>query len=392
VVEPLLTERYQEYGSGLALLPYSSPDLRLSALVALVAPDSVDRQALAGYLAGVHADPKATRERRMFALAGLAGLRAPVLPALQAASAEPKLTIRERLFLGLGAAAIGDAATARSVEQALVDDYGEDLGDQRRLRVGENLDDDAETTALLALLAASIGDPDAGAFWAYVEANPSTRDPLVLPAAAFARALLERMPTTAATFAYTVDGKRSVIDLAPGEAFTLVVPAAQRPGLHLEAITGKVGVTSTWREAARPGDFDRDPDIGVSRTIDPSTAASSDLVRVDLRVSFGAKARNGCYQVVDFVPSGLRPVSTIAGWTQEDEDGYGRPGWVEPYDRTPERVSFCAYRPKGTDSVLLRYYARVVTSGTYMWEPAMARYSASSTRATLTAPDQLTID
>jgi hypothetical protein len=33
-----------------------------------------------------------------------------------------------------------------------------------------------------------------------------------------------------------------------------------------------------------------------------------------------------------------------------------------------------------------------VTSGTYVWEPAIARYSARSTRATLSAPGQVTID
>ena len=387
-VEALQSGRYQQSSDGLTLLPYSSPDLRLSSLVALFAADSVDRDALAHYLRAERADPKATRERQVMALAGLAALRDPVLPAIKEAGADPKLTIRERLFVGLGAAAIGDAATARAVEQALVDAYAEDLGDQRRLRVGEDKDDDAEATALLAVLAASIGDPDASGYWAYVEANPSTRDPLVLQAAAFARAWLARMPTAAASFAYTVDGKRTVVDLAPGEAFAVIVAAAQRPGLHLEALAGSVGVSSTWREPARPGDFTRDPDVVLLRTV-TSTASSGDLVRVDLRLTFGAKARNGCYDVVDFVPSGLRPVSNMVDWYYDEEE---RPDYTAPYDQTSERVSFCAYRPKKASSVLMRYYARVVTSGTYMWEPAIARYSASSTRATLTAPDQLTID
>jgi hypothetical protein len=363
----------------------------LSSLVALVTPDSVDRQALGRYLRAELSAAKSTRERRMIALAGLAGLRDPVLPALQQAAADPKLTIRERLFIALGAAAIGDAATARSLGRALVDGYVEDLGGQRRLPVGEDNADDAEATALLAILAASIGDPDASEYWAYVETNPSTRDPLVLQRAAFARALLARVPTAAASFAYTVDGKRTVVDLAPGAAFTLVVPAPQRAGLQLEALAGKVGVTSTWREPARPGDFEQDPDIRLERGPLPATVSANNLVRVNLTVTFGEKALSGCYTVVDFVPSGLRPISELAGWSGDDEDPE-RSFYVPPYDETPERVTFCADRPKGSNVVHLRYYARVVTSGSYAWEPAIARYSSGSTRAAITPAGDVTIE
>jgi hypothetical protein len=388
--EPLIVDRYQQPGAGLTLLPYSSEDLRLSSLVALITPDSVDRVALGRYLRAIHAAPKATRERQTIALAGLAGLRDPVLPALQQAAADPKLTIRERLFIGLGAAAIGDAATARSLEQALVEGSVEDLGGQRRLRVGEDKADDAEATALLAILAASVGDRDASEYWAYVEGNPSTRDPLVLQRAAFARAVLARVPTAPAKFAYTVDGKRTEVDLAPGAAFTLVVPKAQQARLQLESLAGKVGVTSTWREAAQPGDFEQDPDIQLERSAQ-STVSSRDLVRVDLTVTFGDKALSGCYNVVDFVPSGLRPISELAGWPQDDEDG-GRSSFISPYDETPERVSFCADRPKGSNVARLRYYARVVTSGLYTWEPAIARYSSGSARAAMTPAGDVTIE
>ncbi|HXI45374.1 MAG TPA: Ig-like domain-containing protein, partial [Candidatus Acidoferrales bacterium] len=60
--------------SGVALLPYSSPDLFLTALGALVAPDDLNRADAEDALRIWAADPDVTREQRIMALAGVAGL------------------------------------------------------------------------------------------------------------------------------------------------------------------------------------------------------------------------------------------------------------------------------------------------------------------------------
>ena len=126
---------YQTEG-GVAILPYASRSLSASAMAALVAPDIFDREPLATYLWSVADGAKSTRESRNIALAGLAGLHEPVLPSLRRSAAEPDLTVRERLMLGLGAAALGDAATAREIGTALLAKYSEVTGETARLRVG----------------------------------------------------------------------------------------------------------------------------------------------------------------------------------------------------------------------------------------------------------------
>ena len=127
--------RYQQEDGGISLVPAGSSDLQVSALVALTDPDAFAKEALRQYFAAILADPKATRERHIYALAGLAGLHATVLPQIQAA-ADDDVTIRERLMLGLGAAALGDATTARSIARALISGYGEQQAGWARLRVG----------------------------------------------------------------------------------------------------------------------------------------------------------------------------------------------------------------------------------------------------------------
>ncbi|MFL5674690.1 MAG: Ig-like domain-containing protein, partial [Chloroflexota bacterium] len=164
---------YQADDGGLSLVAYGSSDLEASVLVALVAPERFDRTRLREYLTTIAHAPAETRERRVFAFAGLAGLRAAVLPDIRAAASDPDLTVRERLLLGIGAATLGDGAHAHKIEAALTDGYGEAAADgQARLRVGKDVADTTQATALMAILAAANDDPLAGRFWAYVDANP----------------------------------------------------------------------------------------------------------------------------------------------------------------------------------------------------------------------------
>ncbi len=376
-VDAFDADRYRTADGGLALLPYGSSDLELTALVALVAPKHDAASRLDSYLTAIRFDPAETRERRTFALAGLAGLGAPVLPEIQAAAADPELTIREQLMVGIGAIALGDASTARSIASTLTQTYGESLGEQARLRVGTSAGDVTEATALMAVLAAAIGDPSAPAYWGYVEGNASVDALHVLHAVAYVGRTIDRIAVEPASFAYTLDGARRVVELEKGQSFALTVTAAQRATLKLELLSGDVGVTTTWREPVVATAFERDPDVVIRRSVSPSgVIGTDDLVQIDLTVTFGRQAPKGCYQVTDLAPSGLMPIGSLAAWIDSDSGGPALPAGVTlPYAMTGQRVSFCAEPPSlaasTTGSVALRYYARVVTPGTYVWEPAI---------------------
>jgi hypothetical protein len=295
-------------------------------------------------------------------------------------------------MLGIGAAALGDAATARSIERSLADDHLERLGSMARMRVGNDVNDITTASALMAILAAWNGSPIAGELWDYVTANPSSDELHSLHGAAFVALSLERLRAQPATFAYSLAGDRHEVELAPGETFTLVVDRAQRATLSFESLSGQAGLAATWSEAARPSDFTSDPDVRISRSVTPSGRIDTgDLIRVDLRVRFAARAATGCRQVTDLVPSGLAPLGEMARWPEgDDEPGQSRQ--VElPYEQTGQRVFFCAEPSAKDRTVDLRYYARVVTPGRYVWEPAIVQAAGAPDRAALTAPGAVTI-
>ena len=383
---------YQTANGGIAILPYSSSNLATSTLVALVAPDRFDRVALLDYFTTVAANPKSTRESRNLAIAGLAGLHAAVLPQIRAAAADPALTVRERLILGLGAAALGDAATARAIGKDLEDRYGEITTVQARLRVGTTAATITEGTALMAMLAAANGDPLADRFWAYVEADPGGEAPYALHAVGFVARLLERAAPRAASFAYTVDGTRTVVQLDPAESFHLSLTHPQFAALKLEPLTGQLGVTTSWQDPVKASSFAKDPDITISRRITPSgTIGTAALVTVDLTVKLGPKAPKGCHQVTDLVPSGLVPVGNLEGWVDPNTDEGAPRGITYPYAQIGQRVSFCAEKTPKSGVVHLRYFARVVTAGTYTWEPTIVESRSQAGRAALTKASLVTI-
>ena len=378
---------------GVAILPYSSRSLSASAMAALVAPDIFDRERLATYLWAVADGAKSTRESRNIALAGLAGLHEPVLPSLRRSAADPDLTVRERLMLALGAAALGDAATAREIGTALLAKYGEVTGETARLRVGDSAANITDATALMAMLAAADGDALAGRLWSYVEADPGSETTYSLHAVGFVTRFWN-VPLP--------DRRPSAIRSMRSDRSSSCPPARRSRSRSTTSSSSR----SRWnrspvRSASRRAGTSRSPRPPSGRTrtsrsrgeISPSGAiGSGTLVTVDLTVALGPKAPKGCHLVTDLVPSGLVAVGTLEGSINPDEDEVAAKDAVYPFAEFGQRAEFCAEKDaKLGRPIHLRYFARVVTGGTYTWEPAMAESRTKTGRAAITKATGITI-
>jgi hypothetical protein len=333
--------------SGIAALPYGGAEPELTALAALIVPDRLNQEELRNYFMDLMSD--STRETKLLALAGLAAIGDDELSTLQG-FADADLTVREQLWLGLGLVAAGDDVTARTVERRLLDAYGERFGPWVRLRVGNTLEDTSNAARLLLVLSARLGEQFAPDVLRYLDDHDSANKTTALERLAYIEATLDRLPRAAARFAWTVDGTRHVQEVRPGGSFELTLTAKQRAGLVLEPLDGRLEVVTSW--AGPGGTLPEGGDVKVTRSISPATGATeSQLVRVTLSVTFGAHAENGCWMLREVLPSGLIPVG--GSW-------YGSSGQSLSWCKTtsdPERT--------------VSYVARVVTPGTYRWEPAV---------------------
>jgi hypothetical protein len=379
------------YGqAGIQLLVYGGPDAALAARVALAAPDLFAQTQLADALRYTRDLPETSRELRHLALAGLAAFGDPVLDQVRAAAADRMLTIRERIYVALAAEAIGDDATALAIERDLLTRYGQQLGGLVRLDVQTTPDDSAIATSYLAMVAAGVGDPVAPSLFAYVEQYPARDELHVLEEVGYVRRALPRAPGSAASFAWTLDGTRRVVDLEPGESRMIVLTAAQRAAIRVEPLSGRVGVAASWLAPVEPASLVPDPALGLERVVTPAgTIPFGSLVEVELRPTFRAGALRDCYAVVDLVPSGLAPVA----WPGIDSDEASESWVLQPDSIVGQRVVFCV-PAEGGRLYHLRYRARIITAGTYVWEPALMQLAGvpealaivPATRATIAEP------
>ena len=370
--------------AGVGLLPYGSVDPWLAARVALTAPDTFDSITLRDTLVAIRDLPTTKRDLQIATLAGLGAVGEPVLGDLQEARRQADLTPTELIYLALGFEAVGDDASALAIERDLLERYGERLGPWVRLRL-DSTAGGADPTALLAVVAAGLGDPLAAGMADYAQSNPAADTVNALELAAYATRSLERTPAAAASFAYTVDGHRSVVLLEPGNAFTLPLTAAQAASLSVETLSGRVGTAVEARVPVAPGSLRPHADLTLTSEMANQPIPADKIVVVDLTAKFAGGAPAGCYDVVERVPSGLAPLSIGQG--EADERGITWPSSV-----VGQEVRFCAGNDGKTGhTAQLRYLARVVNEGTFTWEPAIMQLPGAPEMLAITPAGTATI-
>ena len=371
---------------GAALLPYAGPDPWVAARVGALAAGTLDRLSLREALMATRREPSTQRDLAIATLAALAAIGEPVMADLQDARRIADLSPMERIYLALGFLALGDDASALEIERDLLDRDGEKLGPWVRLRMGGSLPASVEATALLSVVAAGLGDPVATGLAEYVQANPGTESTQALELAAYAAHGVERTRPGAVSFAYTVDGTRTVVALEPGEASTLSLTADQRTGLSAEVIAGQVAVAVESRVVVEPATLKPHSALTLRRTVPADPVPTDRFVVVELTATFaGGAPENGCYDVVELVPSGLAPLATGRG--ELDERGV-----IGPSSVVGQEVTFCAANdPRTGRTARMRYAARVVNEGTFTWEPAVMQLAGAPEALAVTPAGTTTI-
>ena len=375
---------------GVALLPYGTADLEVTALAALGAPDRFRRATLEQYLGTVAAARDEARDRRIVALAGLAALDAPVLDEIRAAAAATDLSDSERVWLAVAAAEAGDLPTATALERGILAERGERAGGWARVRTGATAHDAIEATALLAIAAAEIGDPVAADLEAYVLGEQDDEAVHPLEEVAYAARALERLPRTSARFAYTLDGSRRVEDLAAGRSVTLTLAPAQLAAITVEPVSGAVSAACAWDEAVPAGALPNGPSVTVVRRVTPSgPVPAGSLVTIELTVTMDALAPVGLYRVTETLPAGLAPTGSLVAPPPSDDEPLEDA--LAPWSTVGNRAEWGLWRSTDKRTFVLRTFGRVVAPGTYAWEPAVVELVGAPSIGASTAATTVTI-
>ena len=369
---------YQLTDGGIALLPYSSSELELSARLAYVAGEEFDTMNLANYFYTIYSSEGSNQEEVAISLFGLASLGEPILIPLQNFAKLDGLTVKEKLYIALGAQKIGDSEMAREIYLDVMDAYGEEMGDMyTRLNVGSDKDDYLAHTSLAAILAGAINDFYHESLWRYVEDNHTKEILINLEKLSYVSASLPNLIPGQVKFKIKVAGQEIEKTLSKGGTYKLSVTPEDLAGIEFSDIEGNVGLLSSYEVpmVSMPGDSSPQLNIYKEYFVDGQKTNSfkeNDLVEVRIHPGIAGDALDGYYQVTDLMPSGMSPIT--GSYRRGMHNRYGC-NFRYPYNIDGQRIKFNVNRGwNNSCEDYFRYYARVVNPGEYVVEPILIQH------------------
>lgn len=369
---------YQQGDGGLALLPYGSSDMDLSARLAALAPDKFDQGALRQYFLREIDAAKATPETVSAALLGLASLGDPILPRLQVWKMRADLNDESKMRTALALYKMGAAEDARQLYNEVAKNA--EARGAYDLLAGDNKAATLAKTAFLAELAGALNMPERDKLWAYVDAHRADSQTEVLTNLEDLSFAVYTLPTVApgpSSVSYDLNGVKDKINLNGWGNKTLTLAAADLPQLKITAVEGKVTASVTADLPIDQSGMVTSSEVSVSRTYSvngkPTTDFNDgDIVRVELGLRINDNSPSRHYQVTDILPAGLIPATGM--YSPYSGNAYT---WLNPFDVDGQKVSFNIWKGglpdwQGNNQPNpIFYYARVKTKGTYKAEPAV---------------------
>lgn len=370
---------YQLQSGGISLLPYSSEELELSARVASVGADYFDKESLAQYFYKKLEDNKANREEISLALFGLASLQKPVLPRIQSWLERGDLSVKEKLYIAQALFDLGASEWSRGIYNEILKANGEEKTPYIMIHVSDNLDDVFGTTALAAVLATSLNAPQAEGLWKYVTENQilygehkNSENLFNLEKINYIKHALPNLKPSPAKVTYELYGKKNEIEITGGRVYSIQLQPENVDELKFITIEGDVGISTRYTRPINTAQAAKDDSIQIKREYyvkgkRTSSFSEKDIIEVRLYPSFGNNAIIGNYQITDFLPSGLAPVTKLyRGY------GYDCNYWY-PYNTDGQKVKYSIHKNWRTSYCggdYIKYYARVKNRGEFKAEPA----------------------
>lgn len=372
-IDDIDARSYQANDGGITLLPYSDKDLELSAKFANLIkdePTTADKESLKRYLTVSLTDRKADLSRIAAALYGLSVFKEPILVTLQNIKSDHNLTLMDKVYVALALDNLGAKEEARAYYKAEIKPALTTKKPFVYVSKLKSQDDNILATALLAGLTASLSEPESDGLGQYAIENYPKETLKNFETLLYLKAALPKLSGNKVSFSWQTSAKNGSKTLEKNEVFRLELSREGLSTLQFSDINGRIGLVSNFEKESSPAEIKKDATISVTRnySVDgrPTTEFSDgDLVRIDITPTFAPGALEGAYQIIDYLPSGLRAVTNLQRTPfNPNYSGYA----YYPSDIEDQRVTFVIWK---TFPRPFFYYARVVSKGNYKAEPAL---------------------
>ncbi|WHH57135.1 Ig-like domain-containing alpha-2-macroglobulin family protein [Petroclostridium sp. X23] len=366
-------DAYQQNDGGIAQLTYGSSNPEVTAKVSSLAKDLFDSTAMKWYFYKTLENNTAAPEDVAASLWGLAALNEPVLIDIRNLLPSTAIGTKEKLYLGLGLAEMGDYKGALDVYNGILKQYGVTNNPYVYLDIKTTRDDTIALTSLCAVLAAKIDASEKDGLFKYVQEN-STRDILTNMERLLYITHISPDTVQKGSFTVEVNGDKKHVTLDKNEIFKLVLTPQALQNIKFSDIMGDIAVSSSFIGPVKDLVEDENKLVTVKRTYNVDGKSGqrfkqSDLLQIVLAFEFAETAPDGYYEITDILPAGLRYVSAVNLFDQR---------W-HPNERDGQKIRFGFYYDKNSTHPLksITYYARSVTPGLFTADYTFAKHSDS---------------
>jgi len=377
--EPLDLSDYHTPEGGISLFPYSDNDLEVSAKMADLAPEFIFENELKSYFREALRDKKADIHRISKSLYGLASLDDLVLVKINLIKEREELNLEDKIYIALALAKLGDKENARKIYQEDIRDQLHFQGQEAWFNQEEDMTKRVKMTGTAGVLASYLGiSEDTDALWDYIDDHNPEKDLDLLEETLLIKSELARLKDETAEFSFETNSRKESVVLEKGRTYSLTLSSDELKTIKFNNIKGEINLASFYERSKNPEELSKNNEISLSRkylvnNVSTNYFNEGDVVLVRLDPDILSSAIDGQYQVIDYLPSGLKPITRIY------ESGLSRgtdcnPVWY-PSKIIDNTVYFNIY--KGFNSTqycsdrTINYYARVVSKGSYRANPAV---------------------
>ncbi len=370
---------FQSRDGGIKLLPYADADQELSAQVAAVAGSQFDVNKLIQYFYGYLTDGKeSNREEVVIALYGLSSLGEPVLPSVRTLSQIPDLSPKEKMYIGLSFAELGDSESAKKIYRELLNEFGENINAESiKVKMGNTPDQMVEQTAWMAALGAFVNESGAELLYNYAVESPRIDVSILIPRMLFLEHVLQHLPESTGEVTATIAGKTQIVKLENGRSVELFSSPESISSASFTNIKGPVQIMSVYETLLSETQPKLSKELSVERKYfvngqEREILHEGELVEVRIYPKIGAKALSGAYEIVDVLPSGLKNISSPYAYTESSKCTTRSPSEVNG-QIVKFLVSKGGYYSWCSSVTYFSYYARVSSLGTFKTDSVLVQ-------------------
>ncbi len=359
---------YKDPNGGIGILPYAGHDIETTINMIPLIKDDISELSLAMYLENAWYNKDLTDKGMV--LYGLVQLSKPVLMDLNSYGRIENLSDKDKLYVSLAYAEIGDTYMAKKLYNEVSEGRIKEFETRAYINVGSNEDINYELTALAMVIAEKVNLPIHEKFYDYVISTYSKEVLVNTHLYNYVISRMKQMDKATGTITYEYNGQVKELSLDGGYARSITVPSLTLNSFKVIDITGDMKVAATYL-TSKVGQFNNDKDIMVTRRYfnyqtnkEQTTFKEGDIVKVVLEWEVKDEAIDNYYKLSDFAPAGLKPIDNPWQLGLRSESGYM---WYRDVDG--QKVDFYIYKDvKEHRYESLVYYARISSIGEYKAE------------------------